>query len=198
MIARLLSPFSGTYRKLDLRMKWWHRLSFVLLIFCLAATTYFTFALTFVPDGDGDNVIGTITPVLTSESAQKGPWDDYKPITNLPPLPKGYTAQVMLSGLGERLQFPADTTRGELIKALCEHLKDGDAACWEVISQGSIGAAGGPAESTKLPVKPSLWRLFLKDVGIALATALVLSYLLQLAYRAVIFVVYGNSERSHA
>jgi hypothetical protein len=125
MIVRLISPFATTYSKLSLQNKWWHRLSIVGLVFCVVAAFALSLALTLGPDIQSHRA-------AAPAKREHGPWEQYAQITNLPPLPKGYSALVMLSGQGERIQFPTDTTKSELIKAICEHLKQGDAACWRL------------------------------------------------------------------
>jgi hypothetical protein len=201
MIVRLISPFATTYSKLSLQNKWWHRLSIVGLVFCVVAAFALSLALTLGPDIQSHKA-------AAPAKGEHGPWEQYAQITNLPPLPKGYSAVVMLSGQGERIQFPADTTKSELIKALCEHLKQGDAACWEVVSETpaaspatapvvlqpdeiSEAPAAGNGSSPEAP--PALWRSIARDIGIALAVSLGLNYLLQLAYRALIFVMFGTA-----
>src|SRR5580698_10101223 len=106
MMVRLLSPFSRPFTKLNLQNKWWHRLSFVGLVLCVVAAFALTLALTLKPD------IETHKPAAASPAAAPaknahGPWEQYAQITSLPPLPKGYSAVVTLSGQGERIQFPA-------------------------------------------------------------------------------------------
>lgn len=135
------------------------------------------------------------TTTATSAQSEHGPWERYEEITSLPTLPKGYSAVVILSGQGERIQFPANTTRGELVKALCEHLKQGDAACWEIVSDSPEPAtAVSHSDEWSAPVARGFWRMLVRDVGMALAISLVLNYLLQLAYRAVVYVVFGKSN----
>jgi hypothetical protein len=198
MILRLLSPFVTTYSKLSLQNKWWHRLSIVGLVLCVVAAFALTLALTLGPDIQSHKA-------AAPGKGEHGQWEQYAQITNLPPLPKGYSAVVMLSGQGERLQFPADTTKSELTKALCEHLKQGDAACWAVVSETpatppvvlqpdevSEAPAAGSGSSPEAP--PAFWRLIARDIGIAFAVSLGLNYLLQLAYRALIFVLFGTAS----
>jgi hypothetical protein len=197
MIVRLVSPFARTYSELSLQSKWWHRLSIVGVVLFVVAAFALTLALTVGPD------IQTHRAAAPAKG-EHGPWEQYAQITNLPPLPNGYSAVVMLSGQGERIQFPADTTKSELIKALCDHLKQGDAACWKVVSETpatppvvlqpdeiSEAPAAGNESSPEAP--PAFWRLIARDIGIALAVSLGLNYLLQLAYRALIFVLFGTA-----
>jgi hypothetical protein len=197
MIVRLISPFATTYSKLSLQNKWWHRLSIVGLVFCVVAAFALSLALTLGPD------IQSHKPAAPAKG-EHGPWEQYAQITNLPPLPKGYSAVVMLSGQGERIQFPVDTTKSELIKALCDHLKQGDAACWEVVSENPAASPATPpvvlqpdeiseATAASPEAPPALWRPIARDIGIAFAVSLGLNYLLQLAYRALIFVMFGTA-----
>jgi hypothetical protein len=148
-------------------------------------------ALTLAPDIKTHKAAAP--PAAAPAKSEHGPWEQYAQITNLPPLPKGYSAVVMRSGQGERIQVPADTTKGELMKVLCEHLKQGDAACWEVVSESlATPAAAGHTDGGSSPAAPpAFWRLIAVDIGIAFAVSLGLNYLLQLAYRALIFVAFG-------
>lgn len=194
MIVRLLSPFARTYGKLNLQNRWWHRLSFVGLVLCVVATFALTLALTLRPDIEAHKTAAA-PPAAAPAKSEHGPWEQYAQITSLPLLPKGYSAVVMLSGQGERIQFPADTTRGELMKALCDHLKQGDAACWEIVSESPAAPPTASHRDGGNPsaAPPALWRSIVRDIGIALAVSLALNYLLQLAYRALIFVVFGTA-----
>jgi hypothetical protein len=197
MILRLLSPFATPYSKLSLQNKWWHRLSIVGLVFCVVAAFALTLALTLGPDIQSHKA-------AVPAKGEHGPWEQYAQITNLPPLPKGYSAVVMLSGQGERIQFPADTTKSELTKALCDRLKQGDAACWGVVSEtpatppvvlepDEVAEAPAAGNGSSPEGSPAFWRLIARDIGIAFAVSLGLNYLLQLAYRALIFVLFGTA-----
>lgn len=199
MTLRLLSPFAGTYSKLRLQSKWWHRLSIVGLVLCVVAAFALTLALTLWPDIQTHKAAVT-PPAEAPAKNEHGPWEQYAQITNLPSLPKGYSAVVLLSGQGERIQFPADTTKGELMKALCDHLKQGDAACWEVVSETpTTPPAAGHTDSGSSPAPPPpFWRLIVRDIGIAFAVSLALNYLLQLAYRTLIFVAFGTATNVDA
>lgn len=198
MTARLLSPFTGTYSKLGLQNKWWHRLSIVSLVVCVVAVFALTLVLTLSPDVQTHKAAAT-PPAETPAKSEHGPWEQYAQITNLPSLPKGFSAVIVLSGQGERIQFPADTTKGELMKALCDHLKQRDAACWEVVSETPPPPAVGHIDveiSSAAP--PPFWRVIARDIGIAFAVSLALNYLLQLAYRALIFVAFGTATDTDA
>lgn len=199
MVVRLFSPFAGTYSKLDLQWKWWHRLAFVGLILCVAGAFALTLALTLWPDIQVREAGAAATTAEPAKS-EHGPWEQYAEITSLPTLPKGYNAVVILSGRGERIEFPADTTKGALMRALCDHLKQGDEACWQVVSKSPAQTTADPyvsiakpiLESSAAPAARSFRWAVVRDIGIALAVSLAVSYLLQLAYRAVIFVAFGK------
>ena len=199
MTARLLSPFTETYSKLHLHHKWWHRLSIVGLVLCVVVAFALTLVLRLWPDLQTYKAAMTPPPEAPAKT-EHGPWEQYAQITNLPALPKDFSAVVLLSGRGERIQFPADTTKGELMKALCDHLKQGDAACWEVVSETPTRPpAAGNTDGGRAPVTPpAFWWVIARVIGISFAVSLAVDYLLQLAYRVLIFVAFGAATSEDA
>lgn len=197
---KLLFPFAAIFRSLQLERRWWHRLALVGLVLSVLASFVVTLALTLIPDlHDREATLRLIQEAADiQETTTHGPWERYAQITSLPSLPQGFTAVVMLSGNGEKIEFPSDTTKAEMTKALCEHLQErgdklqqNDAGCWKVISADPEPVKASGQHTADLAV-PRLLPMILRDLIVASFVAITVFYLLQLAYRAVIFVIFGR------
>lgn len=190
MFVRLIFPFAKYYRKIALPAKWWHRLALVMLLGSIIVTFWLSLAFMLSVHLDA---LKQSPPIISASppKTEHGPWEKYAIIANLPSLPNGYTAEVLLSGNGERLSFPPNTTREQMMRALCDHLKQGDEACWQVVDEYQIGSAPQIDQSAFSRAK---WKIIARGIGIAFLAALVIGYLLQFLYRTVIFIVYGSGD----
>jgi hypothetical protein len=195
-VIGFLFPWRKTFKRLELEKRWWHRLAIVVFFVALLPTLLYSWILatnangpvnSFEPDISylaGPPPSGT-TPKPESSTVEHGPWEDYQK----PAPPPGYSSSDVVTSQtdpytasggkaipwvqktidmpdGKTVKYPG-TTPDETIKAEWQHKR-------------SIAEA----------------KAMILGFGWAVLVTVLFSYLLQAAYRALVYVIYGAKARA--
>lgn len=192
-IIGFLFPWRNTYRRLELHKRWWHRLATVLFFIALVPALLFTWVMADEANGptntsDSDisywSSTGSGQPLLNTGSSSSDPFASIAtptPVTTSPP--------VDLSSLGAVPQSPPPPPPGFKPLTLVQktiRMPDGQTATYPgTTPDASIEGDWKHADNLAM-VKGAI----LGFVWAAMLTV-VFSYLLQSAYRAIVYVIYG-------
>lgn len=167
MLFRVVFPFTSTYSKLNLRAKWWHRLSVVLFCMITASTFVMSAGIPLMDAVGARSVaISDAYDRLAFEAERSGKYSiDPKTgeaIENAPPLTS-----------------PVDLSAGLVPKALPD----------------STARPDRPADPVKLAKDAHPIHIF-EIIGLAVLITVSLSYALQVLYRVAIFVTFGELSKA--
>lgn len=185
-IIGFLFPWVPTFKRLELEKRWWHRLAVVLFFIALAPLLLYSWVI-----GDDAN-----SPVHSS-----GGEIQYWEIA--PPLPGGYTIVPAISpnapppdsnviGYGE-----IATPLGNTFDVLAANARNSDLRKTIEMPDGTTVTYPGTASDEAIK---SAWihklriataKAVMLGFGIAVLATLIFSYMLQVGYRAVLYVIYG-------
>jgi hypothetical protein len=171
----LLLPFRRIFRRLELENCWWHRLSLVLffaaLLFAFLATAGLSY-LTFAPQVSSmPDIWQTVNP------------GDVQSLKPGDPIPTNATIDESAASANLPPGFVLDDVSG----SKTVQMPDGSTATFP----GSMSDAAIKAHWTHAEHRQLLSALLFAGL-IAIVSTLILSYALQVAYRALLYVIFGG------
>jgi hypothetical protein len=168
---QLLFPWQGTIRRLELGEQWWHRLAVVVFVTVLGVVLLRTL----------DEMTMSTAPVNAELNLRNGFYcwyvDGAGNKVDLSPLPSNETAVRLVPSVDT---FPVH---------VFIHMPDGDVKEFVGKTEEEIRATWDAALH-KLNV-----RRWLSIPAVTILVTLAMSYLLQLLYRVLLYVVYGSQKR---
>jgi|GEM_PF-6129170 len=192
-LVGVLLPWRNTFRRLELEKHWWHRLATVLFFAALIPTLLYSWVIgddgNSPPNSSKHNInywmIGPTTPIPPAPDGSQGvPNPNYvAPDAGVQIDPS--TIQPLAIPIRNHVAPDSKDLRKTI------EMPDGKTATYPGTTSDEVIEAEWKHKLNIATAKAALF-----GFGIALLVGVLLSYLLQAAYRALVYVIYGAKARA--